>query len=62
MTAREDTTHDNWCDPGDRCVECGGCDCGLDERVCDGPGCQSLDDHEQWMVENGYEECSYGCH
>lgn len=62
MTDIEDTTHDEGCDPVDRCVECGGCDCGLDERVCTGAGCYSVKDHDQWVVENGYEECSYGCH
>ncbi|HYQ69650.1 hypothetical protein [Actinophytocola sp.] len=55
--------HEEYCDRGDDCVECGGCDCGLNERVCEGPGCQSVDDHDQWMDENGDREgCSYGCH
>lgn len=55
--------HDEDCLPGDRCVECGGCDCpfGIPPQ-CDGPGCQSVEDHDQWCDENGYEECPYGCH
>ncbi len=40
-------THEKWCEPGERCVECGGCDCGLEASVCDGPGCYSVDAYLQ---------------
>lgn len=35
-----------------------------DHFSCEGPGCQSVDDHDQWMDESGLvqEGCSYGCH
>ena len=45
--------HDAFCDPGDRCVECGGCDCGLVESVCDGAGCHSVDAYLQACDEDG---------
>jgi hypothetical protein len=59
MSDRPDITrehHTEDCDFGERCVECGGCDCGLEERACTGPGCWSFDDRDQWMDENGYNE------
>jgi hypothetical protein len=54
-------THHHTCERGDDCVECGGCDCGLNERTCTGPGCYSVEAYDQWCDENGYhEEGSYG--
>lgn len=53
------TEHHQTCERGDDCVECGGCDCGLNVRTCEqrpGPGCYSVDAHDQWLDENGYHE------
>jgi hypothetical protein len=54
--------HADDCYPGDRCVECDGCDCGLIESTCTGPGCWSVDEYDQWRDENGIsaEEGPYG--
>ena len=40
---------------GDDCIECGGCDCGLNERTCTGPGCYSIDAHSQWCSDEGID-------
>lgn len=40
---------------GDDCIECGGCDCGLNERTCTGPGCYSRDAAEQERDESGHD-------
>lgn len=34
VIARTAAPHDDGCDWWDRCYECGGCDCGEDERTC----------------------------
>jgi hypothetical protein len=59
-----ESIHLDGCHPGDACVECGGCGCGAIPSACEGPGCQSVDEHGQWWDENGHdhEGCSYGCH
>lgn len=55
--------HAEDCSPGYSCVECGGCECGLVASVCDGPGCYSVDAHEQDYDESGDDKgCPYGCH
>ena len=42
------------CYPGDTCVECGGCDCGAVPSTCV-EGCYSLDEHEQWLSDEGID-------
>lgn len=54
---RTDLAHAKDCLPEDRCVECGGCDCGgrgAVPRACDGAGCQSVNEAEQWNAEMGW--------
>jgi hypothetical protein len=41
-------------DEGDRCGECGGCDCPDNPGTCDGPGCIGADELEQMRDESGY--------
>lgn len=53
--ARTDLAHAEDCLPGDRCVECDGCDCGgrgAIPRACEGPGCQSIDEAHLYEEEN----------
>jgi hypothetical protein len=46
--------HADDCDLWEDCMECGGCDCGLSERTCTGPGCYSREAAEQERDELGY--------
>lgn len=54
--------HEPGCYRGEDCVECGGCECGLIQAVCTGPGCWSIDDYDLHNDELGMtlEEGSYG--
>lgn len=63
MAETRELQHAEDCYPGDTCVQCGGCDCGLVPSTCDGPGCYPADEHDQWIDENGgHDSCAYGCH
>lgn len=43
------------CRPEEDCIECAGCECGVVESACTGPGCYSRDAYEQDADEAGWE-------
>lgn len=65
MTENAQTTdavvHADDCYAGEVCLRCGGCDCGAVPGSCEGQGCHSQDEHDQWCDEGGLDGgCPYG--